>query len=93
MEDSPYFTQRLNEAQLTAARAEAEAIGEARGEARGVDRLSKLIKDGYDVDTAVKMIMGESSYRTQGDAGRAEADERAGDYDGRKCQRYHYGDI
>ena len=35
VENSVYFTQRLNEAQLAQARAEAEAKGEARGEARG----------------------------------------------------------
>jgi uncharacterized protein YunC (DUF1805 family) len=98
VENSPYFTQRLTEAQLAEARAEAEAKGvakaqrlaeaqlaearaeaEAKGiakgiakaqrlteaqlaearieaEAKGVAQLAKLIKDGYDVDTALKML-------------------------------------
>jgi hypothetical protein len=52
IENSPYYTQRLNEAQLAEARAEAEA----EGIAIGANRLAKLIKDGYDVDTALKML-------------------------------------
>jgi hypothetical protein len=99
IENSPYFTQRLNEAQLAEARAEAELKGEAKvrrlneaqlaearaeaeakgeakvrrlneaqltearaeAEAKGVGRLANLIKEGYDVDAAVKIIMGEHS--------------------------------
>jgi regulator of protease activity HflC (stomatin/prohibitin superfamily) len=80
IENSPYFTQRLNEAQLAEARAEAEAKGEAKvrrlneaqlaearteaeakgekiGEAKGANQIVKLIKDGYDVDTALRMIV------------------------------------
>ena len=56
VENSVYFTQRLNEAQLAQARAEAEARGEARGKAEGASQLARLINDGYDVDTALKMI-------------------------------------
>jgi hypothetical protein len=68
IENSPYFTQRLTEAQLAKARAEAEAkgeargvaIGEARGEARGksegINRLAGLIRKGYDLDAALKII-------------------------------------
>jgi hypothetical protein len=60
IENSPYFFQRLNEAQLAEARAEAEAKGEARGEARGeakgANQMAQLINDGYDVNTALKMI-------------------------------------
>ena len=58
IETSPYFTQRLNEAQLAEARAEAEARGEARGEAKGAHRLAELIRKGYDLDTALKLIEG-----------------------------------
>ena len=60
IESSPYFTQRLNEAQLAQARAEAEARGRAEGEARGktegANMLAELIKKGYDLDVALKMI-------------------------------------
>ena len=56
IESGPYYTQRLTEAQLAKARAEAEAKGEARGEARGASRLAELIKKGYDIDAALKMI-------------------------------------
>ena len=64
IENSPYFTQRLTEAQLAEARAEAEAKGEARGEARGINRLAELIKKGYDLDTALRIIK-ESAYISQ----------------------------
>ena len=56
IESSPYFTQRLNEAQL----AETEARAEARGEARAISRLTALIKSGIDLDTALEML-GEGS--------------------------------
>jgi hypothetical protein len=67
IENKPYFVQRLNEAQLEEARAEAEAkgiaIGEAKGiaigEAKGADQLAKLIRDGYDLDTALKIVKKE----------------------------------
>jgi flagellar biosynthesis/type III secretory pathway protein FliH len=53
-------TQRLNEAQLAEtraeARAEAEAKGIAIGESKGAKQLAKLIRDGYDVNTALKMM-------------------------------------
>jgi hypothetical protein len=47
IEKSPYFTERLNEAQLAEARAEGIAIG--------ADQLAKLIRDGHDVDMALKI--------------------------------------
>jgi hypothetical protein len=71
IENSPYFTQRLNEAQLAEARAEAEAKGEAKvrlvneaqlaeaeekGMINGANQLAAFIKEGYDLETAIKMI-------------------------------------
>jgi len=56
IENDPYFTQRLTEAQLAEERAEAEARGEAKGRAEAADLLAELIRKGYDLDTAVKMI-------------------------------------
>jgi hypothetical protein len=63
IEKSPYFTERLNEAQLAEVRAEtwaeAEAEGITIGEAKGADRLAKLVKlirDGHDVDTALETL-------------------------------------
>ena len=64
MENSPYFTQRLTEAQLDKARAEAaakvevraRAEGKAEGRAEITKILAELSKKGYDLDTALKMI-------------------------------------
>jgi hypothetical protein len=76
IENEPYFTQRLTEAQLAEVRAEAEAQGEAKvrrlneaqlaearaeAEAKGASQLLKLIKEGYDADTAFKMITEKNS--------------------------------
>jgi hypothetical protein len=54
IENSPYFIQRLNETQLAEARAEAEA----KGIIKGANQSTKLIKEGYDLETALKMIEG-----------------------------------
>jgi hypothetical protein len=53
LENDPYFAQRLTEAQLAEERAEAEA--------KGANKLAQLIKKGYDVDTALKMVTGKNS--------------------------------
>jgi hypothetical protein len=57
IESSPYFTQRLNEAQLSEARAEAEA----RGKTEGANLLANLIKKGYDLDVALRMVKENAS--------------------------------
>ncbi|MDR0469934.1 MAG: hypothetical protein LBH09_08175 [Peptococcaceae bacterium] len=68
IEKGPYYTQRLSEAQLAEARAEAEIKGEAKGKAegkaegeaigkvKGATLLAELIKKGYELDVALKMI-------------------------------------
>ena len=72
IENRPYYVQRLTEAQLAEVRAEAEAKGEAKGraegkaegkaegqaegKAEGANQLAELIKKGYDVDEALKMM-------------------------------------
>jgi len=58
IENSPYYTQRLTEAQLADARAEAEAKGEVRGKIEGATMLAELVKKGFDLDAALKMIEG-----------------------------------
>ena len=68
IENSPYFSQRLTEAQLAEERAEAKAEGIAEGKAEGIAegkaegivkgaiQLAELLRKGHDVDTALKMI-------------------------------------
>ena len=58
IENNPYYTQRLTEAQLADARAEAEAKGEVRGKIEGATMLAELVKKGFDLDAALKMIEG-----------------------------------
>jgi len=55
-EKNPYYTERLNEAQLEEARAEAYAEGKVEGKAEGASELLALLKQGYDADTAFSML-------------------------------------
>ena len=81
IDEKPYFTGRLTEAQIAEERAEAEALGEARGRAKAKARrraeakaeakaeamveaanhMADLINKGHSVETALKMVLEESS--------------------------------
>ena len=56
IENSPYYTQRLTEAQLEEAREETRV--KTRVEA--VNKMVDLLKEGYDIETAQKMVLGEA---------------------------------
>lgn len=67
IENSPYFTQRLNEAQLAEERAEAEAKGVAKGRAEGIaegvkkgeDHIVSLLKSGCTLEEIENILRNE----------------------------------